>query len=158
MLLSAGHIDMKMTLRRSNGDADRTIGDLQVGRVTFATIERPWIENPAGPGGMPRKSCVPPGLYSVIPHHSVHFPNTYAIVNHKLGVYYQPADVPHGQAWGRVAILLHVANRVRNVIGCIGVGKNHGQLQGEPAVLRSVLAMRELDRILNRQSHTLEIV
>jgi hypothetical protein len=156
-----------MTLSRSTGDGERTSGDLRlwlgagdkgVQVAAFATIERPWIKNPAGPGGMPRVSCVPVGTYTIIPHHSVNFPNTYALVNPELGVYYQPGDIPAGQAWGRSAILMHVGNRVRDVIGCIAVGKEHGELQGEPAVLRSTLAMRELDRILNRQRHTLEIL
>jgi hypothetical protein len=155
-----------MTLRRLSGDGERTLGDLRlwlgvgdksVQVAAFATIERPWIENPAGVGGMPRLSCVPAGVYTVIPHHSTNFPNTYALVNHQLGVYYQPGDIPAGQKWGRSAILMHVGNRVRDVIGCIAVGKEHGELQGEPAVLRSTLAMRELDQILKRQRHTLEI-
>lgn len=148
-----------MILRRSTGDPLRTTGILQMpaSGVVFATIERPWIENPNGPGGKSRESCVPPGLYTVIPHHSVHFPNTYALVNHKLGVYYQPDDVPEGQKWGRTAILIHVANRVRDVIGCIGIGLEHGKLESEPAVLKSTLAMRQLDTMLNRQKHQLEI-
>lgn len=148
---------MKLILRRSTGDAERTIGDLEVGQLTFATIERPWIPSPDHPGGLNRKSCVPLGIYTVIPHHSTNFPNTYALVNPDLHVWYQPGDVPAGKL-GRTAILLHVGNRVRDVVGCIGVGKDHGSLGGEPAVLRSTLAMRELDKILNRHSHTLEIV
>lgn len=148
---------MQMILTRSTGDKERTTGILQAEGVIFATMERPWIENPHGPGGLPRQSCVPPGVYQIRPHHSVHFPSTYALVNRELGVWYQPDDIPAGQQWGRSAILMHVANFVRNVVGCIGVGWEHGQLAGEPAVLRSVSAMRELDRILNRQLHTLEI-
>lgn len=148
---------MNLTLERFRDDGERTLGNLTVGERTFATVERPWIPNPKGRGGMPRQSCVPIGSYRVIPHHSVNFPNTYALVNYDLGVYYQPNDVPKGQDWGRVAILIHVGNFVRNVIGCIAVGMEHGTLGGEPAVLRSGLAMRELDQILARQSHTLTI-
>jgi hypothetical protein len=149
-----------LTLKRSTGDSERTTGILQVGPAIFATIERPWIPHPDGPGGLLRKSCVPLGTYRVRPHHSVNFPNTYALVNHELGVYYQPGDIPAGQKWGRSAILMHIGNRVEHVVGCIAVGTEHGGLvMGRPtAVLRSTLAMRELDRILNRQSHTLEIV
>jgi hypothetical protein len=101
---------------------------------------------------------VPTGLYTLLPHHSVHFPNTYALVNHQKGVYYQPGDMPNGQKWGRSAILMHVGNRVRDVIGCIAVGLEAGLLDGEPAVLKSTLAMRQLDTLLNRQQHRLEIV
>lgn len=148
---------MNLVLRRSTGDGERTTGILQVNGQIFASMERPWIPNPAGHGGMPRKSCVPPGIYRVDPWHSANFPETYILTNPELGVYRQPGDVPNGQKWGRSAILIHVANRVRDVIGCIGVGMEHGKLQGEPAVLRSVMAMRELNKILNRGSHTLEI-
>ena len=148
---------MKLTLVRSTGDAERTTGIMQVNGQVFATIERPWIPSPDGPGGMRRKSCVPPGVYQVAPWHSVNFPETYIITSPDLGVYRQPGDIPKGQEWGRSAILIHVANRVRDVIGCIGLGMEHGQLGGEPAALRSVMAMRELNKILNRGRHTLEI-
>jgi hypothetical protein len=148
---------VKLKLTRTSGSTERTLGELEVGYVKFATIERPWIENPEGPGGMPRVSCVPVGTYTLQPHQSVNFPNTYALVNHELGVWYQPHQIPAGQKWGRSAILIHVGNRVRDVIGCIAIGKEHGEIAGEPAVLRSTLAMREFDLILNRHIHTLEI-
>lgn len=149
---------MHLILRRSIGDTERTTGTLQAGGRVFATMERPWIPCPDGPGGARRQSCVPAGTYRIDPWHSVNFPETYIITNPQLGVYRQPGDIPAGQAWGRSAILVHVANFVRNVIGCIGLGMEHGELAGEPAVLRSIMAMRELNRILNRGSHTLEIV
>lgn len=149
---------MNLLLTRLTGDAERTTGNLTVNGVMFATMERPWLPNPEGPGGVRRQSCVPKGVYKVIAHHSQNFPLTYALINHDLGVWYQPYEMPVGQKWGRSAILMHVANRVRDVIGCIGIGKEHGEIAGEPAVLRSTLAMRELDKILNRGMHTLEIV
>lgn len=148
---------MNLLLRRSTGDGERTTGILQVNGQIFATIERPWLPNPAGLGGIPRKSCVPPGVYRVEPWSSHNFPETYIITNSDLGVYRQPRDIPNGQSWGRSAILIHVANRVRDVVGCVGVGMEHGTLGGEPAVLRSVMAMRELNKVLNRGTHTLEI-
>lgn len=148
---------MHLTLLRSTGDAERTTGILQVNGRIFATMERPWIENSDGPGGMRRLSCVPKGVYKLIAHHSQNFPSTYALINHELGVWYQPGEIPAGQKWGRSAILMHVGNRVRDIVGCIAVGKEHGEIQGEPAVLRSTLAMRELDQLLNRNRHTLEI-
>lgn len=149
---------MNLTLTRLSQNAERTLGQLVVGRQVFATMERPWIDGPNGPGGKPRESCVPKGTYRLQPHHTSHFPNTYELVNPQLGVYSQPSDIPHRQTWGRSAILMHVANRVRDVIGCIGVGKEQGEIGGEPAVLRSTLAMRELDALLNRHSHTLVIL
>jgi hypothetical protein len=148
---------VRLILSRSISDEHRTLGKLTVGFVTFATIERPWIPNPEGAGGMPRKSCVPLGEYLVRPHHSTNFPNTYALVSHENGVWYQPYEIPAGQEWGRSAILIHVGNIVTDVIGCIAIGKEHGTLQNQPAVIRSTQAMRELDKILNRHSHTLTI-
>lgn len=148
---------MNMTLVRSNGDTERTTGILQVNGRVFATMERPWIPNPAGLGGMRRQSCVPPGMYQVHPWHSVNFPETYILTNPALGVYRQPGDIPVGQEWGRSAILIHVGNFARNVIGCIAVGMEHGRIGGEPAVLRSIMGMRELNKVLNRGAHTLEI-
>jgi hypothetical protein len=148
---------VRLTLVRSGSDTERTLGTLTVGQFTFATIERPWLPTTDHLGGTNRKSCVPTGTYRVIPHHSVHFPNTYALINPDLHVWYQPGDIPEGKK-GRTAILMHVGNRVRDVVGCVGVGKEHGALGGEPAVLRSTLAMRELDKILNRQTHQMEIV
>lgn len=149
---------MNLTLTRIDSGTERTRGMLDVGKMTFATMERPWEPNPDGPGGMRRQSCVPKGTYRVIAHHSQNFPLTYALVNPLLGVWYQPGEIPTGQKWGRSAILMHVGNRVRDIIGCIAVGKEHGDIAGEPAVLRSTIAMRELDKILNRSMHTLEIV
>lgn len=148
---------MRLILSRSTSDEHRTLGNLYAPGITFATIERPWLPSPEGPGGMRRQSCVPCGAYILQPHHSKNFPNTYALVNPDLGVWYQPYEIPVGQKWGRSAILIHVGNRVRNVIGCIAIGKEHGEIGGEPAVLRSTQAMRELDKILNRHSHTLVI-
>lgn len=146
---------MRLVLQRHPGDTERTLGTLTVGDATFATIERPWLPTHQHKGGTNRASCVPCGTYRVIPHHSVNFPLTYALVNHDLDVFYQPGDTA-GRP-GRVAILMHVGNRVRDVIGCIAVGKEHGTLGGEPAVLRSTLAMCELDKILNRGTHELVI-
>lgn len=148
---------MNLLLRRLTSDAERTTGTLEVAGHTFATIERPWIAHPEGPGGMPRQSCVPPGRYQVQPWNSANFPHTYIIVNNANGVYLQSGLIPPGQKWGRAAILIHCANRVRDVVGCIGLGMGHGEIQGEPAVLRSVMAMRELDKILDRGVHRLEI-
>lgn len=152
---------MEIRLKRSPDDGIRTLGRLNAGQMVFATLERPWIENPAGAGGMPRKSCVPRGTYRVEPWSSANFPDTFIITNPKLGVYRQPGDIPPEQKFGRSAILIHIGNRVRDVIGCIALGMEHGTLPGhpepEPAVLRSGAAMRALNSILGRGSHTLVI-
>ncbi len=147
---------MEIRLKRTSSGEERTLGALRAGGVTFATIERPWIPNPAGPGGMPRVSCVPLGVYALKPWNSPNFPRTFILSNPTHGVYAQPGDIPAGKP-GRSAILIHHGNRVRDVIGCIAIGMDHGTLGGEPAVLRSLMAMRELNNILGSSSHTLII-
>jgi hypothetical protein len=134
---------------------EHTLGRLYAGSGSWPTIERPWIANQAGRGGVLRESCVPDGEYRLIPHDSQRFPGTYALVNESLGVWYQTR--PSGQTWGRTAILIHVGNRVLDVVGCIAIGKAFGELQGDRAVLNSGAAMNELRGLLGRTEHTLVI-
>lgn len=134
-----------------------TLGWLDVDTLKLATIERPWIVNPQGPGGKRRESCVPDGQYLVRPHTSARFPGTYALINTQLGVWHQPGDIPEGQAWGRSAILIHRANVVANIIGCIAVGLRHGFFADEHGVLDSKLALNELRAVLKQEKHSLVI-
>jgi hypothetical protein len=84
----------------------------------------------------------------VRPHHSARFPNTYALVNEALGVYYQTR--PAGQKWGRTAILIHVGNFVTDVIGCIAVGTGHDSYS---SVVSSRVAMDKLRAALGNEEH-----
>ena len=119
---------MMVVLRRFAYLPDCTLGWLIVGQSRFATLERPWIPNPAGAGGLPRQSCVPEGSYALRPHDSARFPVSYVIESGECGVYAQ--GLPHGQAWGRVGILIHPGNSVADVIGCIAVGSAHRYASG----------------------------
>lgn len=148
---------MELILTRFAYTPERTLGQLVVGGLTLATIERPWIDNPAGPGGKARESCVPEGTYAVRSHDGGAFRNVWALVNPDLGVWYQPGQIPKGQRWGRSAILIHAGNRVRDVVGCIAVGRQHGVINGEPAVILSQLAIGDMRRTLGRDAHTLII-
>lgn len=132
-----------------------TLGWLTAGDLRLATIERPWLPNPEGRGGAPEKSCIPDGHYEVLPHHSGRYPNVYALRNEVLGVYHQ--QLPVGQRWGRVAILIHNGNWVKNVIGCIAVGLNHGSETAEPSVIHSMTALNRLRTALRREKHQLLI-
>lgn len=71
-------------------------------RVLFTcnTIELP------NKGNQQNISCIPTGTYSVIPYSSEKFPNVYQVQN-----------VPN-----RDKILIHIANTVGDLLGCIGVG------------------------------------
>lgn len=146
---------MNLTLTRHAYLPHVTLGELMAGDLTLATIERPWLANPQGRGGKLTLSCVPDGYYRLHPHRSERFGDTWALENIALGVYYQQR--PAGQAWGRTAILIHVGNRVKDVVGCVAVGMRHGTLGGELAVLESGKAMERLRAAIGAGEHFLEI-
>ena len=82
------------------------------------TLERPWI---AGlPGGMPFESCVPDGEYELIEHTRPNGDRVFALRNPDCGVYY--TDQERAGRDGRYLILIHSANWVEQVVGCIAPG------------------------------------
>ena len=129
-----------------------TLGWLEIDDIKLATIERPWIPADDHRGGRLRESCVPDGLYELRHHSGPRFSHVWALVNPDLDVHHMPTST------GRSAILIHQGNRVRDVVGCLAIGEHHGELGGEPAVLRSAMAMTALrHRLANRPLPTLEI-
>lgn len=67
------------------------------------TLELPWVNNNR------RVSCIPAGKYKAIKHVSPKFGNCLWL-----------KDVPN-----RSEILIHPANYVRQLLGCIAVGSKH---------------------------------
>jgi hypothetical protein len=146
---------MDLVLTRDIYAGDRTQGWLYADELKLATVERPWVMNTGGPGGMPRISCVPEGVYTLKPHDSDKFPGTYLLVNNQLGVYPYPDDIPAGHGYGRSAILIHQGNTVQDVIGCIAVGLD--RTDEGVARSREGLAMLRL-KIGRTDNHRLSIV
>jgi uncharacterized protein DUF5675 len=138
----------------------RTFGTLSWGddQVELQTLERPWIPADDGsPGGHPLTSCVPRGVYQLVLHDTPAHPQTWALVNPALGVYHELNDIPPGQT-GRVACLIHQANLVAQLEGCIGVGLERSKLNGEPDIADSIKAFKVLkDAVPWTNGHTLEI-
>lgn len=121
-------------------------GDL--GCTVLHTIERPWIHTPEHRGGKKFESCVPGGRYRMVPHESNRFGKTWALVNPDLDVHH------HDTGSGRYAILIHVGNRVADVVGCIAV-----DMDSAPGiVLQSKKAMTILRKLVPWEEHTLDIV
>lgn len=115
----------------------QTFGLLYVpAQEPIQTIERPWVPSPSQACGTNGISCIPPGRYALEPHDSEAHPQTWALVNHDLGVYHLPGDVPAG-CGSRTAVLLHTANCAYELRGCIAPGLQRGTIDGHPAVLRS---------------------
>lgn len=116
---------MNLILNRTSCTPAGTQGTLTLPNgITLQTLELPWIPDPLFPGGMQDESCVPPGVYQLALHDTQRHPRTWALVNPALGVIHEPdATFPHA----RVACLIHVANYVSQLEGCIGVGMSAGQ-------------------------------
>lgn len=141
---------MNLTLVRDLDNGDCTLGTLDLNGVTLQTLERPWLPGP--PGGMKGVSCVPRGTYRLVRHDTEAHPRTFALVNEDLGVYHYA--VPPGEQ-GRTACLIHVANVVAELRGCIALGMD----RGENSISRSRIAVDKFYAALRwaDDEHTLEI-
>ncbi len=103
---------------------DRTLGQLQVGDKTLCTIEKPWVRNPEAPdgygAGMRNVSCVPEGEYELVLRDSPSKGEQWHFVNQDLGVFLEWSE--NLEPWHRFSCMFHIANYVRQVEGCSGVG------------------------------------
>ena len=79
-----------------------TVGILQHGDFTCTTIELPDLDN------QQNLSCIPAGLYQCRKHHSPTHGKCIAI----------------GNVTGRTDVLIHIANFVHELRGCIGIGES----------------------------------
>lgn len=118
-------------INRTRSGTHGTFGEFRIddpdsGEPICYTGEPSWKNN--GPD-----SCIPPGTYICIPHNSPAHPNTWEIT-----------DVPD-----RTAILIHTGNAPeKDSLGCVLVGENLGTVNGLPAVLGSVNALKALKNLL----------
>lgn len=143
---------MNLTLIRTSRTPECTQGALELpGEFTLQTLELSWVPDPAFPGGEPDVSCVPAGVYELALHDTPKHPQCFALVNPELGVIHEP-DPAYPNA--RVACLLHVANYVSQLEGCIGVGMSAEQC----VISQSILALSQLKaNVPWAQGHTLTI-
>lgn len=124
-----------------------TFGELKLGSIKVSTLEREWLNN------APMVSCVPVGEYTLEHHESKIHGQTWALVSHDLGVYHFE-DVKAK----RTAILIHAANRMEELEGCIGVGMYLGAIGQDWAVMDSKRALKVvLDSLRTEDSHKLTI-
>lgn len=110
---------MNLLLSRVNSNKVCTEGILTVGPIVLNTLERPWIPSIGTRGGTKGISCVPLGIYQLVKHSTEAHPKTWALVNPQFDVTHWPNP---SRPDDRTAVLIHVANFVSELRGCIGVG------------------------------------
>lgn len=142
---------MNIVLKRFAYLDDCTRGVLHVGNHAFQTVERPWVKNPDGKGGVPFESCIPDGTYRLRAYTRPSGKKAFILSNPDHGVFEQQADMEG--ATGRYLILIHPGNTVADVVGCIAPGLT-GSDRG---VGNSRNAMLKLHELLNGHEHELRI-
>ena len=135
-------------LRRGRTGDQGTMGALVARELALAIMEPPWRDNRRN------RSCIPAGLYEVLPHVSPRFRRCLIV-----------ADVP-----GRSHILFHAGNIGGDVeqgwhthtAGCLLPGLRRGRLtvkgRVQAAVIASRTAFRHLMAWADDRPFTLEIV
>ena len=133
-----------VTLCRIARSDQGTEGILLAGNFNCKTLELPWRDNTR------QISCIPPGSYDVQIRNS-----------NKYGRVYWVRKVPN-----RTYILIHSGNFAgdkdkgfkTHVMGCILLGKVHGYLGGQRAVLNSRITVRRLLDELDYNNFKLNIL
>jgi hypothetical protein len=143
-------------LERQPSKAKETEGFMSFSGTVLATIEQEWREDTSRPGGESNNSCVPSGLYKLIPHtRGKDSKHVVALVNEDLGVYYLEEHLP--EEGGRFLILCHIANWSHDVVGCIAPGVGKADSDQGPMVTSSKSAMQKLMDYIDGDDATLEI-
>jgi hypothetical protein len=137
---------MILTLKRDYRDPRCTLGTLEAFGKRVNTLERTWVPaTNGGTAGQKGVSCVPPGRYRLFPHTGDAFKDVWALVNPTLGVYHWDSDVPRDQRGkARTTVLIHPANYVSELRGCIAPGKERRRIAGDWGVFRSRDAINEI--------------
>lgn len=146
-----------LLLERKPSTRTETEGFLLFDREVLVTLECPWVPSDMTPGGEPFESCVPAGVYRLIPHIRPSGHLAYAMINEDLGVYYLKQHAPKGVIV-RYLCLLHVANYRYQIEGCTAPGLSKGASRYGPAVWQSSSAMERIRQYLGNDEAQLEIV
>jgi hypothetical protein len=123
-----------LKLKRFSYCKDRTLGLLldNDGIPICCTLEDPWLENRRN------ESCIPVGLYQVIPFHSKKFAESYILQN----------------VINRGGILIHPGNTPLDTQGCILVGELFDKLGN---LVNSQKAFENFKRLVKNNVFLLEI-
>jgi hypothetical protein len=132
---------MNLTLNRTSSDDTCTRGLITLDDGTkIYSLELPWKNNEKD------VSCVPPGVYNLIPYTSPKHDSTWYLENASLGV--------GGSGAERSYCEIHSANWASQLEGCIALGLEDAPMynpqEGEvvPAVEQSALAINRIKNVL----------
>jgi Family of unknown function (DUF5675) len=132
---------MNLTLTRTQSNDDCTLGQIVLPDGTLLySLELPWKDNDKD------VSCVPPGIYQLIPYTSPKHDSTWYLENAALGV--------GGAGSHRSFCEIHSANWASQLEGCIALGLENAPMynpvEGEivPAVEQSMLAINRIKNVL----------
>lgn len=143
---------MILSLRRDMPGELVTLGVMRVNDTRFQTIERPWIPNLyGGHSGEKFISCIATGLYRVERFTRPSGERAFRLSCPELDVYRDDDEVLQAGKEPRACrtlVLMHIANYVHDVIGCIGVGEERKFVGGRWMVTKSKQSMARLREII----------
>ena len=113
-----------------------TVGRLSAAALRLHVMEPPWLDN------RPNRSCIPAGLYTVLPHRSPRFGRCLLVSD----VHERSHILVHaGNVGGDVECGYHT-----HTLGCLLPGMRRGRLDVKGRTQRAVLASRPALRHLMR--------
>ena len=133
-----------LVLERQEFSRDWIIGSFYYdGEFICYSLERPWLNN------KPFESCVPEGEYELKYHRYKGRLDTFALIGETVSHF--PSDKQ------RNLILIHPANQVHELQGCIATGTT--KLSGEGRIVKSLDAHKKLmNVILTKNINNLSIL
>lgn len=117
-----------------------TFGILTVGNFKCYTVERPWLNNQG------QVSCIPEGDYVLVLYNSPKFGKVYAITGCTVSLF---PDAIHA----RSSVLIHPANTIDDIEGCIGLGTDTGCINSKWGVINSVSTIKAFMDSLNGEDN-----
>ena len=120
---------------------------MEDGKRIAWTLEQPWRDN------KPFRSCIPAGQYVLTPFDGAKYKNTFAFYNPDLNVHIV------NQEFGRYACVIHSANVVDELQGCVAFGKDLSVINGQWAITNSKETTHMiLEKIRQNVQHRINIV
>lgn len=115
-----------LNIEEENPDYRKGLIDTPAGEII--TLERGWNNN------IGYESCVPRGLYELVPFNSPKYGSTFILVAPTLNVY-DFEDNPDRPKNGRfLCLFTHYGNYPHNFVGCVGAGTSEFLKNDLPAI------------------------